>query len=194
MLKMKKLFRLQRSAHAPVTIVAGGVHERHHVQEHHDHRAVVSRAGQEEAGLAEQSPAAVAGDGRADGEHLVHRREPAELARAADRGSVVSAAHQGEAADEESEHAQCINQEVHAHGVRCVLGPAEARLNEREARLHKDHQEAGDQHPHHVHRVVELGQVLCDLLDGGLVARPGFPRSAGDGVEVSCQPIRSPSP
>src|SRR6185369_10988357 len=48
----------------------GGVHERHHEQEHHDRGRVVAGAGQQEPGGAKQTPAVVTIDGSADGEHL----------------------------------------------------------------------------------------------------------------------------
>src|SRR5205814_2524987 len=57
----------------------GGVHEDHHEQEPDDGGAVVGgptlARGEEEADLAEESPAAVALDGGADGGHLVKRRQ-----------------------------------------------------------------------------------------------------------------------
>ena len=116
-------------------------------------------------GRAEQAPAVVAVDGRADGEHAVQRRHAAERRRAADGGAVEAAAHEGEPADEEPEHAQRVHQEVHRHRVGGVLGADQAGLDQREAGLHEHDQEAGDQRPDEVDREEAVRRRLRDGVD-----------------------------
>ena len=128
---------------------------------------VVAAAGEAEAGRAEEAPAVVAVDGRADGEHVVQRRQAAQRDRSADRGAVEAAAHEREAADEEAEHAERVHREVHRHRVRGVLGADQAGLDQREARLHEDDEEARDQHPDEVDREVAARGRLRDRVDGG---------------------------
>src|SRR4051794_39703653 len=83
----------------------GRVHERHHVEEHDDDGTVIGIGAEEEAFEAEETPAVIAGDGRAEGQHAVHRRQPTKLSRPTDGGTVEAAAHEGKATDEEAEHA-----------------------------------------------------------------------------------------
>jgi len=63
----------------------------------------------------------------------------------AERTERADAAHlEGEAERPESDDADCVDEEVHGHRVRDVLGAREARLDERETRLHEHHEKAGE--------------------------------------------------
>ena len=86
---------------------------------------------------------------RCDGQFVV---QAGVAAQRAGTGRPNAAEHEGEAADVEAEHAQRIDHEVHGHGVRGVLGAAQAGFHQREAGLHEHDQEAGDQRPHEVDR------------------------------------------
>src|SRR5205823_1911730 len=81
------------------------VHEDHHEEEPDDDRGVTAVAGEEEPGRAEDAPAVVAVDGRTDREHRVQRWRTSERRRAANGCPVRAAAHEGEAAYVEAEHA-----------------------------------------------------------------------------------------
>ena len=73
--------------------------------------------------------------------------------------------HERESADPEPEHAEAVDHEVHRHGVRRILRPAQARLHEREAGLHEHDEEPGDQRPDEVDRVDAVGRRLRHRVD-----------------------------
>ncbi len=163
---MKKLL------HAPAFGARAGhdgrrrIHEDHHEEEQHDRGRVVAIAGEEEASRTDEPPARVAVHRRADGQHAVQGRGPAERSGSSDGGPVEPSAHEGESAHEEPEHADGVDHEVHRERVGRVLGANETRLDEREARLHEHDEEARDQGPYEVDRVDPVGRRLRDRVDG----------------------------
>ena len=75
-----------------------------------------------------------------------------------------SAEGQREPDEEEADEPETEDREVRRHHVRCVLGPAEAGLDEREARLHEDDEGCADDHPEQVDLLAEDRHRLARVL------------------------------
>ena len=127
-----------------------GVHEDHHEEEENDGRSVVAASSQEEARRTEQSPTVVTVDRRANGEHVIERRNATEAGRTTNRRTIHTAAHEREAAREKAKHAECVHQKVHGERVGRILRANEASFDEREAGLHEHNEEPGYQRPHEI--------------------------------------------
>ena len=93
------------------------------------------------------------------GEHEALRTEEAEVfAEEMDRelgsrrcaAENVTAEHEAEADEVEAEDADGVDHQIHRHRVGDILGPRQSGLDEGEAGLHEEDQEAGKQHPDHV--------------------------------------------
>ncbi len=70
-----------------------------------------------------------------------------EVGAAADELASAAAERERVAAGEEGKHADHCVHHVLGEDVDDVLRPGETRLDEREARLHEEHQRSGDEHP-----------------------------------------------
>ena len=153
------------------------VHEHELEQEEGDHPDVVGGATEHEARAAGKPPLGAA---QADREHLVKRLESAEVGHP---DGAQAAEGEPEADEEEAHDADGVDHEVHAHRVHRVLGPGEARLDQREAGLHEHDQEARDEQPREVDaepvlvdEVGQLGRVRLLRGGGGIVALLDGPR------------------
>ena len=170
--------------HRPGRDRRGRVHEHHLEQEQRRDRRRVDRRRQEETLRAPQTEV-LAGDGHG------------ELARqgrvVAERGQRADAAHlQPEPERPEADDADRVDEEVHPHRVGDVLGAGQARLHQREPRLHEHHHEAAEQRPGDVERGLtgldlrlNVGQLLGQLGDGWLChANTSRSASARNGQDV----------
>ena len=72
------------------------------------------------------------------------------LFEAEDAREAEAAEHEGVAHEEERHEPEPEDREVRAHDVGGVLRPAEAGFDEREARLHEDHEHGADDDPQQV--------------------------------------------
>ena len=125
--------------HRPCRNRRRGVHEGDHVEEERHHTGGVrARAGQREVTLPEEHPVA-ASDERAPDRLVV-----------SDGGPHRSAEHEGVSDEEEGHETQAEDREVRADDVGRVLGAAEARFDQREARLHEDDENGADHDPQQV--------------------------------------------
>ena len=86
------------------------------------------------------------------------------------------AEHKGKPADPETQHADGVNHDIHAHGMHGVLGPGKARLHQREAQLHEHDQVAGDQGPDNVNGDLVVAHRVRDFR------QDGFPRFLGSDI------------
>ena len=122
----------------------GGVHERHHVKEESGDGSAVCDTAQAPPGTTPQEhpvPRVPEVDQAVRRQRLVE----AEGARKA-----VAAEHDRETDHEERHESQSEDGEVRADDVGRVLRPAEAGLDEREPRLHENHQHRSDDDPEQV--------------------------------------------
>ncbi len=138
--QITKLPHFQRSAIDAGRDRRDRVHEGDHVEEQRQHAGVDAAAGQRPAALEEEDPVAVADQRAPD-----RCAEATEVARHVERTE-----RQREPDQEEGDEAEAEDGEVGADHVGGVFRTAEARLDEREAGLHEDHQDGADDHPQHV--------------------------------------------
>ena len=137
--------------------VAGGLHEDDLEQEQHHHADVVA------AVALEQEPVQADDSGAAVTEDAGQRRDAAEI-----RDRCDPAEHEGETDGVIREQRDRERGDVHHHHVAGVLCPGETRDQEREADLHEQHQEAGDQRPGEVDGDTEMADVGCEAVDADL--------------------------
>ena len=131
------------------------VHERDHVQEEgHAAGGVERLAGAGPATLPEEDPVARTDEVLAD--RAVH----------ADERERIPTEHQRIADEVVGDEPETEDREVRRDDVRRVLGAAEARLDQREAGLHEDHEHRADDDPEQVH----LDAERVDGFLGGLRA------------------------
>ncbi len=134
----------------------GGIHEDHHVKEQDQGSGRDGMAAEKEAAEAADSPVFC---GYGNIQHVIEDRavEEPERTRSADErrpgagGRRVDAAHhQCVSRDEKPDHAERIDQEVHAHGVSDVLGAAHAGFDQGKPGLHEHDQESSQKRPDEV--------------------------------------------
>jgi len=154
----------------------GGVHENHHVEKEHEHAGRDGIPAEEKSAEAADSPVF---SGDREIEHVAERRSTIEIegSGSADegrsrtgRGAVDAAHHECVAANEKPDHAEGINQEIHAHGVSDVFGAAHAGFDQCEAGDHEHDEKSGEKRP--------------DEIDGPgvFIERPGTGVVGGHGL------------
>src|SRR5258707_871870 len=111
----------------------GGVHEHHFEEEPNRCCCVISFAREEEPGEATHTPRFAADH---DIPHVIQRWQTTELTRPTDGsaggtiGDTISAtAHEREPANEETEHPDSVNHEIHRHRVSGVLAANQTRFH-----------------------------------------------------------------
>jgi hypothetical protein len=154
----------ERRKSPPLRHGAGGdggrrVHE-HHLEEEHggDGGSVVGER-EKEAARAEE-PEVVTGD--IDHEFSRQRRIAPERRHRADAAHLQTEADRPEAKD-----ADGIDEKIHRHRVGDVLRAREARLDEREARLHEHDQKTGDERPNDVGGYRQIARLLRQIVQCG---------------------------
>ncbi len=150
----------------------GGVHENHHVEKEDQHARRDGVAAEEKSAEAADSPV-FAGDGEI--KHVAQRRSAVEFEGmgSADEGSaraggsaVDAAHHEGISANEEADHAERIDEKIHAHGVGDVLGAAHAGFDECEAGHHEHDEEPGQKRPDEIDGAAVLVEVQSGIGRG----------------------------
>ena len=170
----QKFFHAQRSAIAPVGIVA--VVSMNTIMKKNSANTPVSPTdAAEEPPLRSHQPVGVRAGGVAGcvnsgaeadpavqhGQPWPERRVPARCHRSVEPIAPTDC----ETVDPEGETAERVDHEIHRRGVRAVLRSAQSGLDVHEAGLHEHHQEAGDQRPHEVDRESIVRHPIVDVLD-----------------------------